>query len=175
LEEDFFFFFFFFSKKRVSFFCLLIFSPLSSSSSSSLLSLSSSSLSLTVRHIFNNGLLAGDVLEPDGVTHLVPQLAAHLRRDARGDAHGSDAAGLRAADAPRRDRHQAREGVDSRRGRGAARSNSTATFLGGASEPFLVQKLRQLRRLARARFSHDDRHLVLPDQRHQLVAAGSHG
>lgn len=51
-----------------------------------------------VGHVLEDGLVGGRVLEADGVAHLVADLDAHLVGDARGDGHGGDAAGLRAAD-----------------------------------------------------------------------------
>mmetsp|Transcript_48295 Transcript_48295/g.116129 ORF Transcript_48295/g.116129 Transcript_48295/m.116129 type:complete len:439 (+) Transcript_48295:308-1624(+) len=96
-----------------------------------------------VGHVLEHGAIRRAVLEADRVAHLVAQLGAHLLGDARRHRHGGDAPRLRAAD---------------------------LLVVSGVAR--LVQVLRDLRRLARARLAHDDEHLVLVDRLDDLLAVG---
>jgi hypothetical protein len=85
-------------------------------------------------------LVRGAVFKSNGVAHQVAQLGAHFLGDTLGDGHGGHTTRLRAPD---------------------------AAPLG---EAIFVEVLRELRRLARTRLSHDHDHVVLPDDAHQLLA-----
>ncbi len=78
-------------------------------------------------------------------SNLLSELASKLLSDARGDAHGSDASGLR------------------------------APYHAEVRVAVLVKVLRQLRGLARARLPHHHHHLVLADDVQQLVAHAEDG
>ena len=84
----------------------------------------------SVRHVLDDGLVGGAVLEPDGVAHLLPEQAPELLRHALRHRHGRHAPRLRAPDlAPRR-------------------------------EPRLRDVLRELRRLPRPRLADHDQDLL---------------
>ena len=50
-----------------------------------------------IRHILNDRVIAGVVLEADAVAHFTPQLVTHLLRHSLGNTHGSHPSGLGAA------------------------------------------------------------------------------
>ncbi|GIX65042.1 DNA repair endonuclease, putative [Babesia caballi] len=94
-----------------------------------------------VRHELDGGLLAGQVLEADGVPHQVAHPGAHLGGDALADGDGGDPTRLRAADDA------------------------------ALEVAVLVEVLGQLSGLAAAGLPNDDHHLELPNVRQQLVPA----
>ena len=94
-----------------------------------------------VGHVLDDGLLGRAVLESNAVADLVPELGVELVRHTCRHTHGSDATRLRAAD---------------------------LHALGGVA--VLVQILRNLRRLARARLADDDEDLVIAHGLQKLLA-----